>query len=129
MFRAPLRSAHGVARLSVVVHWHHEGSPEGRLAFSGADAQHGRVSDLDLSEAWADLLTRRAAFAESLGIYGEVLDGWAALTPSVTPLDPRAVDNRALWERGVPLIAEPPPSLAVERLQELLRPTTALIPS
>jgi len=115
--------------VSVVVHWHHEGPPEGPLAFFGTDAQHVRVSELDLREAWADLLTRRAAFAESLAVYGEIVERWAALTPSVTPLDPRGIDARALWERGVPLIAERPPSLSIERVEELLGPTMDLIAS
>ena len=87
------------------------------------------VSDIDLREAWADLLGRRAAFAESLAPYGDVIDRWAALAPAVTPLAREALDAHTLWERGVPLIAERPPSLPVDGVEDVLGETMELIVS
>jgi hypothetical protein len=87
------------------------------------------VSDLDLREAWSDLLARRSSFAESLAVYGELVERWATSAPSVTPLRRDAVDARALWERGVPLIAEAPPALSVDLVEEILGPTMELLAS
>src|SRR5262245_29642781 len=75
----------------------------------------------DLREAWADLLRRRPSFADTLAIYGELLDVWArwsaarplALTPS-----PEAW--RAGWERGTPLAAEAARSLRADDLEDLV---------
>ncbi|HEU4370866.1 MAG TPA: formate dehydrogenase accessory protein FdhE [Methylomirabilota bacterium] len=60
---------------------------------------------LDLREAWADLLQRRAAFREALAVYGEIVEVWAAWAP------PRrlgvvvsAEECRARWEQGRPLV-------------------------
>ncbi len=72
------------------------------------------VHELDLREAWADLLRRRAAFAASLAVYGDILDRWATFPPVVTPLERGALDAHGLWERGLPLIADRPPSLPVD---------------
>jgi hypothetical protein len=69
------------------------------------------VHELDLREAWADLLTRRAALAASLSLYADVFDRWAAVTPDVVPLERGAIDARGLWERGVPLVADRPPTM------------------
>ncbi len=87
------------------------------------------VSDLDLREAWSDLLARRSGFAESLAVYSEVVERWATSAPSVTPLRRGAIDAQALWERGVPLMAEAPPTLSVEGVEELLGPAMELLAS
>ncbi len=87
------------------------------------------VHELDLREAWADLLRRRAAFAASLAVYGDILDRWATFPPVVTPLERGALDAHGLWERGLPLIADRPPSLPVDSVEDLLGPTMELIAS
>lgn len=64
------------------------------------------VSEPDLTEAWADLLSRRPAFRDTLAIYGELLEAWARWSPP-RPLaatgDARVC--RARWEGGAPLVA------------------------
>ena len=87
------------------------------------------MSDTDLREAWAELLGRRAAFGDSLGVYGDVVDRWAALVPTVMPLARDALDARDLWEHGVPLIADKPPALSVDDVESVLGPTMELIAS
>ena len=42
---------------------------------------------LDLREDWLGLLERRPALAESLGVYGDVLERWALASPLAGPLD------------------------------------------
>lgn len=87
------------------------------------------VSDLDLREAWSDLLARRSGFAGSLAVYSEVINGWATSAPSITPLRRDAVDAHALWEQGVPLIAAAPPTLPADRVEVLLGSVMELLAS
>src|SRR5262249_49120309 len=72
---------------------------------------------------------RRAVFAASLSIYSDVVDRWAALPPAVEPLRRDSVDATRLWERGVPLIADRPPALPVDAVENLLGPVMELIVS
>ena len=59
---------------------------------------------------WEDLLTRRPAFRESLGLYGTVLEAWSRWSPDGSPvLRWGAEQCRERWERGVSLIVEAPP--------------------
>lgn len=78
---------------------------------------------MDLREAWADLRGRRAVLGESLAPYGEVVERWAALAPAVAPLGRDALDAHGLWERGLPLITQAPPTLPVDAVEEVLGPT------
>ena len=97
------------------------------MRFVGPPVSMKPVSGLDLREAWSDLLARRSVFAESLAVYSEVVERWASSAPSVTPLPRDAIDARALWERGVPLIAGAPPTLLVVGVEELLGPAMELL--
>jgi FdhE protein len=75
---------------------------------------------LDLRDAWRELLERRRAFAASLAPYGEVLERWATAEPETPePAWSRAA-CRERWARGVPLLVEARPPLALERLEDLL---------
>ena len=85
------------------------------------------MHDVDLRDAWADLLVRRAVFAPSLSVYSDVLDRWAGLATDVAPLARGTIDARALWERGVPLVADTPPALPVDEVEDLLGPTMDVI--
>lgn len=75
---------------------------------------------LDLRDAWRALLERRRAFATSLLPYGEILERWATTAVTAPALDWSAERCRAVWARGVPLLAEAPPALAVDDVEELL---------
>src|SRR5436190_5843309 len=75
----------------------------------------------ELQEAWADLLTRRPSFRDSVAIYGEILDGWARWSP------PRPVALagapgawRTSWESGTPLVAAAANALRAEHLEDLV---------
>jgi FdhE protein len=75
----------------------------------------------DLREAWDDLLRRRATLAETLAPYTAILDAWAQ--PSrVTPLSWSAAQCAALWERGVPLLAEAAITLEPAEIETWLAP-------
>lgn len=85
---------------------------EGSLAAPPGSAalvsDHGSPSvRLDVREAWADLLRRRAGFSKVLAIYGETIEAWAAWEPP-RPLAPTmtAPACRASWEAGTPLVDE-----------------------
>lgn len=70
---------------------------------------------LDLREDWRDLLGRREALAPSLGVYAELLEGWAQAVVRVAPLGWSAAQCRERWRRGVPLLAEAGGDLRLER--------------
>jgi hypothetical protein len=74
----------------------------------------------DLRDAWADLLRRRPAFADALALYGGLVDDWAATDVEVPPLAWPEAESRSRWARGVPLLAEAPPSLAPDEVEESL---------
>jgi FdhE protein len=77
-----------------------------------------------LRAEWDDLLARRRAFREPLAFFTLILDGWARWVPeSLRPLSWGPDECRDRWERGLPLIAEAPPSLTHEALEGLLGPT------
>jgi FdhE protein len=80
------------------------------------------VSLPDLRKAWADLLRRRAALAESLAVYGDLVDHWATTPASalMTPLDRRPQDLRESWSLGVPLIEAAAPGLDADTVEESL---------
>jgi len=64
------------------------------------------MTEPNLTEAWADLLRRRPAFRDTLGVYGEIVEAWARWSPPrplATTWDARAC--RARWEGGTPLVA------------------------
>ncbi len=64
------------------------------------------MTEPNLTEAWADLLRRRPAFRDTLGVYGEVVEAWARWSPPrplATTWDERAC--RARWDGGIPLVA------------------------
>ena len=78
------------------------------------------TAPLDLRGAWQDLLERRQAFAASLAPYGEILERWASAGPLGRSLAWSAAECRARWARGVPLLAEAPPPLGVDDVEDLL---------
>jgi FdhE protein len=81
---------------------------------------HGDVS-LDLREEWTDLLGRRPAFREALGLYTDLLELWSRWSAPASPasdLDEKSA--RQCWEGGEPLLAARPPSIRPEDLEDLL---------
>jgi FdhE protein len=79
------------------------------------------VSVSDLREAWGDLLRRRATLGEILAAYTPIVEAWAQ--PSrVTPLAWSAAECAALWERGVPLLAEASIALDPNEVETWLGP-------
>lgn len=84
---------------------------------------------LDFRDDWRDLLHRRTALAESLSIYDEILELWAASTAEVAPLRWTAEQCRERWERRVPLLAEAPPALSPAAVEVFLAPAMELLAS
>jgi FdhE protein len=78
------------------------------------------TASLDLRDAWHALLERRRAFAASLAPYGELLERWASVETGMPAPTWTAAACRDCWLRGVPLLAEVRPPLAVEALEDLL---------
>ena len=77
------------------------------------------MTALDFREAWRELLARRRAFAVSLAPYGEIVERWA--TASVRPAGTWTAERcRQTWARGIPLLAESPPPLDADDLEDLL---------
>src|ERR1051325_3422931 len=75
---------------------------------------------IDLRDDWNDLLQRRGALATSLVPYGPIIDAWAQWAP---PDGAPAWERRhceASWRRGVPLLAEWPPALAPQDVEDLV---------
>lgn len=75
---------------------------------------------LDLREEWVDLLGRRPAFRETLGLYTDLIELWAGWLPRVAPLQMGETESRRCWDRGEPLLAAAPPSIPAEDLEEVL---------
>jgi hypothetical protein len=76
---------------------------------------------LDLREEWADLLDRRPAFRETLGLYTDLIEFWARWSPSTpTPAPVPASGCRRCWERGEPLLVAYPPSIMAADLEDML---------
>src|SRR2546430_2316284 len=74
-----------------------------------------------LKEEWADLLSRRAELRGSLSVYDELFEAWRRWAPGrLTPLGWGREDCRRRWERGVPLLADAPPPIRADELEELL---------
>jgi formate dehydrogenase formation protein len=79
------------------------------------------VVSVDLREEWADLLERRPAFRETLGLCTDLIECWARWSPSIPmPAPLAASDCRRCWECGEPLLAAHPPSIAAEDLEDVL---------
>ena len=72
-------------------------------------------------------MRRRASLAGSLALYGGVIAQWAGDDVAVEPLAWTAEECRARWGRGVPLLAEAPPTLALDDAERLLSPSLDLI--
>jgi FdhE protein len=76
-----------------------------------------------LCAEWQEMLVRRRALGESLALWTSVLDGWRGFTDSgVAPLTWSAEDCLERWEPGVALLAEAPPAIEPESLEDLLGP-------
>jgi len=75
----------------------------------------------DLRDDWRDLLRRRPEFSATLAPYGDLVEGWASweAMPTVV-LEWGARECRERWERGMPLIADAPPPLTSDRIEDLL---------
>jgi hypothetical protein len=75
------------------------------------------TSSPDFREAWADLLRRRAGFAEALAVYGRLVDEWAGEDVGVRALEWPPGECRSRWARGVSLLAEASPSLDADAVE------------
>ncbi len=78
------------------------------------------MPNLDLREAWQDLLRRRPTMAGSLAVYGEVVEQWAGVDLAVPPMTWTADECRARWKHGVPLLPEARPNFDLEPIEHLL---------
>ncbi len=66
-------------------------------------------------------MARRPEFRDVLGTYEAVLDAWAAWSPvRLAPLGWGAEQCRAAWARGLPLLADAPPAIEADELEDLL---------
>ena len=74
-----------------------------------------------LKEEWTDLLARRPAFHSTLAVCGDIFELWARWSPArLSPLAWTAEECRERWERGVPLLAEAPPPIDGDEVEDLL---------
>lgn len=97
-----------------------EGPGVGPLASRPEAGEPARVA-IDLREEWADLLARRTELGAALTAYGEIVDQWAQWSAErPARLGWGSAECRARWERGVPLLAEAPPTIRADDLEELL---------
>lgn len=81
------------------------------------------AGDISLRAEWEDLLGRRPAFRDALGLYGRVLEAWERWTPSAVGALRWGPDEcRKRWERGVSLIREAPPIFEHDALEPILGP-------
>jgi FdhE protein len=78
------------------------------------------VPALDLTEAWRDLLGRRAALSASLGVYGRVFGAWAETISPVAALAWSEAECRRCWESGSPLAVARPPDIDAPAAEEWL---------
>ncbi len=79
-------------------------------------------------DEWRDLLARRPEFRESLAPYEPVLEAWAVWAgTSMPPLGWSAEACRERWGRGVPLLADGPPAIPREAMEDLLAPALELL--
>jgi FdhE protein len=79
------------------------------------------VSYATLLEEWTALLERRPSFREPLAPYGELLEAWAGWPQVGAPTLRWDLDQcRDRWQRGVPLLAEAPPSIDPEDIEDLV---------
>lgn len=84
---------------------------------------------VDFREAWQDLRRRRAALEGSLVVYGSVIEHWAESDVPVAALSWSADECRSRWDRGVPLLAEAPPTIDTDAAETLLSPVLDLVAS
>src|SRR5262249_3467088 len=94
--------------------------PSGPSSFVQRPRGEPAMPRLDLRDAWADLLRRRPAFAAALALYGGLVDDWAATDVQVPSLSRPEAESRSRWTRGVPILAEAPPSLVPDEIEESL---------
>src|SRR5437879_5064508 len=73
------------------------GRGTGPLYFDRRPASMGPMPTVDLTEAWTDLLRRRAAFAPALAIYDELIRLWATTPIVVAPLQWDAAACARCW--------------------------------
>jgi len=74
-----------------------------------------------LKAEWEDLLERRPTFHGPLSVYGNILDLWASWSPArLSPLAWTATECLERWGRGVPLLAEAPPAIDADEIEDLL---------
>lgn len=79
------------------------------------------MSYATLRSEWADLLARRPDFREPLAPYAPILESWVAWPGSpVATLGWGAEECHERWHRGVPLLAEAPPAIPREAVEDLL---------
>jgi Protein involved in formate dehydrogenase formation len=74
-----------------------------------------------LLQEWHALLERRPQFREVLAPYGELLSAWASWpSASLSPLAWGAAECQARWDRSEPLLAEAPPAITAEAVEDLI---------
>ena len=79
------------------------------------------MAELDLREAWVDLLQRRPTFAPSLTLYGDIIESWARWSPPrPLGLTLRREACRDSWERGIPLTADAAGALQIGDVEEVV---------
>jgi len=89
----------------------------------------GVMSTVDLTDAWSDLLRRRATFAPALAVYEDLIRLWAATSVEVTPLDWDSATCTRRWERGMPLLVDATPRIESETVEPLLGPVLDIVGS
>ncbi len=80
------------------------------------------MSYATLVTEWTDLLERRPTFREPLAPYGAILETWARWDGAIASLAWSAEQCRVPWGRGEPVLAEAPPAIPREALEELVAP-------
>ena len=79
------------------------------------------MAELDLREAWADLLQRRPTFGPTLAVYGQIIESWARWSPPRTlGLTLNAAACRESWEGGTPLTDVAAQALRVAEVEDVL---------
>lgn len=72
-------------------------------------------------------MRRRPAFADTLAVYGALVDDWARIDAGVSALHWPAGESRSRWARGEPLLAGAPPALTAAAVEESVSRVIELI--
>ena len=76
---------------------------------------------MTLLSEWENLLQRRPALRETLEPFSDVFSAWAAWAPGeIAPLRWTKEACHACWSKGQPLLAEAPPVISADSLENVL---------